>query len=702
MNNHFCPPPKQNGQGQPQGRSRDPCAAASLTPSLIDLTTTTPDAFPAFLYGFPTGTVLPGTRATFSQPGLIAMPFGALSPGAVGMGLFSAPGQYPPVTPDAVSPGFARDVGLFSTPGQYLPFTPDAVSPGFARDVGHEHTPMFDSIPVSHAAMGEFRPSMPSREAWTAVSFHSRQPLPPPAPSSTTTSTSRNMSSTAGGRPSMSTTASTTRASFVPSPSLARCGPQQPKQSFYSGTGFSPPNSTYWLPTASSGEQTLSVDEVSSLIQHHTNPQFPPSDWARQNWDKMLLENADDVVHVLSLKGQFLYLSPACKRVLEYDPAELVGMSLSEVCHPSDIVPVTRELKEVGVGGRVDVAFRIRRKERGYLWWESWGVLHADPPGAAPGGKGVGAGGGGPGKKYLVMVGRRRPVLSLRRRDVLPDQPVGGEREIWSKLSTGGMILYMSGAVTGLLDLVPRELEGTSLKDLMRKESQEEFRQAVEKARKGMIVGLRHEVLHKRGRLVPAQTVLYPGEADKPSFLIAVTRLVKEGDAVGAGREESMSGVVMSNPPLAPGAITAGLATAVTFRGATEDDENDEGGDIFAELRPSRCTSWQYELRQMEKVNRLLAEELTQLITRKEKRKRRKGGGAGFSAGAGAGAVRDCANCHKRDTPEWRRGPSGNRDLCNRCGLRWAKSQSITMTHHYDNNNNNNNNNNTPLIKAAS
>jgi hypothetical protein len=34
---------------------------------------------------------------------------------------------------------------------------------------------------------------------------------------------------------------------------------------------------------------------------------------------------------------------------------------------------------------------------------------------------------------------------------------------------------------------------------------------------------------------------------------------------------------------------------------------------------------------------------------------------------------KDCANCHTRITPEWRRGPSGNRDLCIRCGLRWAK-----------------------------
>ncbi|KAL8636213.1 MAG: hypothetical protein Q9228_006369 [Teloschistes exilis] len=66
----------------------------------------------------------------------------------------------------------------------------------------------------------------------------------------------------------------------------------------------------------------------------------------------------------------------------------------------------------------------------------------------------------------------------------------------------------------------------------------------------------------------------------------------------------------------------------------------------------------------MEKRNRLLAEELQGLLSSKKKRKR--------SHGAGH-LQKDCANCHARVTPEWRRGPSGQRDLCNSCGLRWAK-----------------------------
>src|ERR1700710_2509327 len=85
--------------------------------------------------------------------------------------------------------------------------------------------------------------------------------------------------------------------------------------------------------------------------------------------------------------------------------------------------------------------------------------------------------------------------------------------------------------------------------------------------------------------------------------------------------------------------------------------------NLFDELKTTKSSSWQYEIRQLEKRNRMLAEEVQSLIAAKKKRKRRKN----------THQTKDCANCHTKVTPEWRRGPSGQRDLCNSCGLRWAK-----------------------------
>jgi len=34
-----------------------------------------------------------------------------------------------------------------------------------------------------------------------------------------------------------------------------------------------------------------------------------------------------------------------------------------------------------------------------------------------------------------------------------------------------------------------------------------------------------------------------------------------------------------------------------------------------------------------------------------------------------------CTDCGTLDSPEWRKGPSGPKTLCNACGLRWAKKE---------------------------
>lgn len=84
-------------------------------------------------------------------------------------------------------------------------------------------------------------------------------------------------------------------------------------------------------------------------------------------------------MHVLSLKGSLLYCSPAVTRILEYEPSELVGSTLSSLCHPSDVVPVMRQLKDASSVSNpiVKLLYRIRRKYSGYIWLEASGKLHS-------------------------------------------------------------------------------------------------------------------------------------------------------------------------------------------------------------------------------------------------------------------------------------------------------------------------------------
>ena len=434
----------------------------------------------------------------------------------------------------------------------------------------------------------------------------------------------------------------------------------------------------------------LERDEVSVVLSTLGTGE---SDLSKRIWDKVLLEGTDDVLHVLSLKGLFLYLSQASKKVLEYEPHELVGTALSSVCHPSDIVPVTRELKDTAPGASVNVVFRIRRKYSGYTWFESHGSLHTEQ---------------GKGKKCIILVGRERPVYALRRNNLVNGHAIG-ENELWTKMSTSGMFLFVSSHARSLLDRQPDELRGTSAQSLMRSESKAEFNKTLELARIGIKSTFKHDIQNRRGQTLHAQTTLYPGDAlegQKPTFLVAQTKLLKmsrgtpslskqnsgasgnsdktmlSGGSQGKTPVQSGNGVLpteqapgqgstspqSNSKPLAEGIVTAAGANALPIGSQHQIIASED--NVFDELKTTRSTSWQFELRQMEKRYRVLAEEMQSLMSNKKKRKRRKGLGQ---------LQKDCVNCHTRSTPEWRRGPSGNRDLCNSCGLRWAKQVSHAL-----------------------
>ncbi|UJO23570.1 White collar 1 protein [Fulvia fulva] len=425
--------------------------------------------------------------------------------------------------------------------------------------------------------------------------------------------------------------------------------------------------------------QTVPRDDVSAILSTIGSGE---SEYAKRMWDKVLLENTDDVVHVLSLKGLFQWISPSALRVLEYEPSEIIGTALSSVCHPSDIVPVTRELKDTSTGASVNVVFRIRRKNSGYMWFEGHGSLHTEQ---------------GKGRKSIIMVGRERPVYTLSKNEISNGGGIG-ENELWTKMSTSGMFLFVSSNVRQLLDRQPDELVGVSIQTLMRAESKHEFGRILEHARTGKKASVKHEMINRRGQVLSAFTTLYPGDAvegQKPTFIVAQTRLIKFSrgsttqrpsiypkherassesihSSVVAGNENANipSDGTTPNSTMAGKTYNATDGSVATYAGQNglvighQDHSLASEDNLFDELKTTKSSSWQYEIRQLEKRNRLLAEEVQSLIAAKKKRKRRKGAG---------NQQKDCANCHTRVTPEWRRGPSGQRDLCNSCGLRWAK-----------------------------
>ncbi|CAG84198.1 hypothetical protein B0I72DRAFT_136227 [Yarrowia lipolytica] len=91
---------------------------------------------------------------------------------------------------------------------------------------------------------------------------------------------------------------------------------------------------------------------------------------------RFLYHTSADTIMTVSLKGQIVQVSPAVYAQLEYTPEEVVGLSLADFIHPSDVTVVLRELREIPVTKTLSTLFRIRTKRSGYIWMDAHGKIN--------------------------------------------------------------------------------------------------------------------------------------------------------------------------------------------------------------------------------------------------------------------------------------------------------------------------------------
>lgn len=87
---------------------------------------------------------------------------------------------------------------------------------------------------------------------------------------------------------------------------------------------------------------------------------------------RLLAENSTDMIARHTPDGHFLYASPACRTLLGYAPEDLIGHSAYEFFHPDDLALIRKthstilELPDIRT-----IAYRIRRKDNCYIWFET-------------------------------------------------------------------------------------------------------------------------------------------------------------------------------------------------------------------------------------------------------------------------------------------------------------------------------------------
>ncbi|TYJ58679.1 hypothetical protein B9479_000515 [Cryptococcus floricola] len=357
----------------------------------------------------------------------------------------------------------------------------------------------------------------------------------------------------------------------------------------------------------------------------------------RMEWLKMVLDNTDDFVHALSLKGFFTYVTPSIKRTLGYDPEDLLNKNVSEFAHPSDVVPLIRALKDAtqitddATPKPVSLVYRMRRKNGGWVWVESMGRLVVEA---------------GKGRKAVILSGRVKSVPMVTWGSVAA---YGGlaEKEFWAKISFEGLLLHLTGSVDKVLgyssedilgqsvySLVPGGTNGPcSLHDLHNESNSSSpsvgIANTIRKALQGDdqcgAVSLQQNLVHRAGHEVTVVIMFYAPKNGKDSralpqaseSMASISTDDSTGPSPSSGNQTNsikptslfIQVKLLSHANSQPASQPPTIASMTNARAL----DRPQHENVLAELEIEKDTSWQYELHQMKMTNRQLRKDIAAL-----------------------------------------------------------------------------------------
>ncbi len=94
---------------------------------------------------------------------------------------------------------------------------------------------------------------------------------------------------------------------------------------------------------------------------------------------RLLAENASDMIARMTINGQILYISPACKTILGYAPEELTGTNSFDLMQEKDRRFIQKLFKKGSYSATHTIAYQALHKDGYYVWLESSARAILDP-----------------------------------------------------------------------------------------------------------------------------------------------------------------------------------------------------------------------------------------------------------------------------------------------------------------------------------
>jgi diguanylate cyclase (GGDEF)-like protein/PAS domain S-box-containing protein len=93
---------------------------------------------------------------------------------------------------------------------------------------------------------------------------------------------------------------------------------------------------------------------------------------------QLIAEHATDMVSVHSIDGRYVFASSACKRILGYNPSELMGVNVYDMFHPDDENRVKdHQVNGITLSEAPSITYRIKCKNGTYRWVETTSRNHS-------------------------------------------------------------------------------------------------------------------------------------------------------------------------------------------------------------------------------------------------------------------------------------------------------------------------------------
>lgn len=350
----------------------------------------------------------------------------------------------------------------------------------------------------------------------------------------------------------------------------------------------------------------------------------------RRNWSQRVLEEIKDMLYILTPDGRIVFVSPSTKALTGYDPQELNGKFISDYIHTDDSALFVREFNEsIATGNQLRFFYRFRTAENKYTIFECHGHPHLTND-----------------VSHLEITGGPVNTAGFCRGFFMLARP------------------YPTGNSSLLDSFIEHKIENVRLQAriaaLKSEEAEEADVQQKHYHKRPGGAGTRTESTELTAASpsqtsggIPADVQSMPPPAKPTISNIALTReALDEANAFarpdsindkmaryeGSSHVDSIemfTGLRYREGERAHGISTGGTSPAL-IRG-------DAGIDIPADKTDPRYGGSGYLDKKPKKVKS--ADEYV------------------------------CTDCGTLDSPEWRRGPSGPKTLCNACGLRWAKKE---------------------------